>query len=144
MVRSQRGAVALDLDGDGDEGTGWVLLYHWRSEERVAVSTWVEADAPLGHPSCEGGVSTGTHLHIARKYNGEWIRRKARFRLYWTAGRLMPGYPATTAVEFDSEFSRDGCLQRHRDSLKSGGTLNRTTGLFSPVVAFPSSSLINP
>jgi len=24
-------------------------------------------------PSCEGGVSTGTHLHFARKYNGEWI-----------------------------------------------------------------------
>jgi hypothetical protein len=27
----------------------------------------------LGHPSCEGGSSTGTHLHIVRKYNGEWI-----------------------------------------------------------------------
>jgi len=28
---------------------------------------------PVGHPSCEGGASTGTHIHIARKYNGEWI-----------------------------------------------------------------------
>jgi hypothetical protein len=27
----------------------------------------------LGHPSCEGGRATGTHVHIARKYNGEWI-----------------------------------------------------------------------
>jgi len=27
----------------------------------------------IGHPSCEGGKSTGTHVHIARKYNGEWI-----------------------------------------------------------------------
>jgi hypothetical protein len=27
----------------------------------------------IGHASCEGGISTGTHLHIARKYNGEWI-----------------------------------------------------------------------
>ncbi|HRT92694.1 MAG TPA: hypothetical protein P5516_09465, partial [Anaerolineaceae bacterium] len=25
------------------------------------------------HPSCEGGSATGTHVHIARKYNGEWI-----------------------------------------------------------------------
>ena len=25
------------------------------------------------HPSCEGGTSTGTHVHIARKFNGEWI-----------------------------------------------------------------------
>jgi hypothetical protein len=28
---------------------------------------------PVGHPSCEGGQTTGTHVHIARKYNGEWI-----------------------------------------------------------------------
>ena len=27
----------------------------------------------IGHASCEGGVSTGTHLHFARKYNGEWV-----------------------------------------------------------------------
>jgi hypothetical protein len=27
----------------------------------------------IGHASCEGGISTGTHLHFARKYNGEWI-----------------------------------------------------------------------
>ena len=25
-------------------------------------------------PSCEGGNATGTHLHIARKYNGEWVQ----------------------------------------------------------------------
>jgi hypothetical protein len=28
---------------------------------------------PIGHPSCEGGVSNATHLHLARRYNGEWI-----------------------------------------------------------------------
>jgi hypothetical protein len=27
----------------------------------------------VGHPSCEGGEATGTHLHFARKYNGEWV-----------------------------------------------------------------------
>ena len=27
----------------------------------------------VGYPSCEGGEATGTHVHIARKYNGEWI-----------------------------------------------------------------------
>lgn len=74
VVRSQRGAVAIDLDGDGNEGTGWVLLYmHLTPEGRAGVSTWLSQDDYVGHPSCEGGVSTGTHLHIARKYNGEWI-----------------------------------------------------------------------
>jgi hypothetical protein len=28
---------------------------------------------PVGHPSCVGGRATGTHIHIVRKYNGEWI-----------------------------------------------------------------------
>lgn len=74
VVRSQRGAVTIDLDGDGNEGTGWVLLYmHLTPEGRAGVSTWLSQDDHVGHPSCEGGVSTGTHLHIARKYNGEWI-----------------------------------------------------------------------
>ncbi|NTW08961.1 MAG: hypothetical protein HGA28_05270 [Anaerolineaceae bacterium] len=27
----------------------------------------------IGYPSCAGGHSTGTHVHIARKYHGEWI-----------------------------------------------------------------------
>jgi hypothetical protein len=39
----------------------------------VAVGQWVEQDGLIGHASCEGGKSTGTHVHIARKYNGEWM-----------------------------------------------------------------------
>ncbi len=74
VVRSDRGVVMLDLDGDGNEETGWSLLYlHIATEGRVPLDTWVELDDRLGQPSCEGGVSTGTHLHFARKYNGEWV-----------------------------------------------------------------------
>lgn len=75
VVRSERGMVFLDLDGDGFEQTGMVLLYlHIAGEERVPTGTWLEVDEPLGHPSCEGGRATGTHVHFARKYNGEWLR----------------------------------------------------------------------
>jgi murein DD-endopeptidase MepM/ murein hydrolase activator NlpD len=74
VVRSGNGVVVLDLDGDGFEQTGWVLLYlHVSTEGRAPVGTWVGAGDRLGHPSCEGGQATGTHVHIARKYNGEWI-----------------------------------------------------------------------
>lgn len=74
VVRSGNGVVVLDLDGDGREQTGWVLLYlHVSRESGVPVGTWVNKGDPLGHPSCEGGHSTGTHVHIARKFNGEWI-----------------------------------------------------------------------
>jgi hypothetical protein len=43
------------------------------SLDRVPAGTKVKTGDRLGHPSCEGGESTGTHVHIARKYNGEWI-----------------------------------------------------------------------
>lgn len=74
VVRSGGGVVVLDLDGDGHEQTGWVLLYlHVSNNSSVPVGTWVSKGDHLGHPSCEGGMATGTHVHIARKYNGEWI-----------------------------------------------------------------------
>ncbi|MBN2503030.1 MAG: LysM peptidoglycan-binding domain-containing protein [Anaerolineales bacterium] len=74
VVRSEIGIVILDLDGDGDERTGWNILYlHLATKDRPTVGTYIEAGGNVGHPSCEGGTSTGTHIHIARKYNGEWI-----------------------------------------------------------------------
>lgn len=74
VVRSETGIVVLDLDGDGDEHTGWNIFYlHLATEGRAAVGTWLRQGDPIGYPSCEGGTSTGTHVHIARKYNGEWI-----------------------------------------------------------------------
>jgi LasA protease len=74
VVRSGGGVVDLDLDGDGYEETGWNLMYlHVATKDRVKLGTWVETNDRIGHASCEGGVSTGTHLHFARKYNGEWV-----------------------------------------------------------------------
>jgi murein DD-endopeptidase MepM/ murein hydrolase activator NlpD len=74
IVRTGEGEVILDLDGDRDERTGWVLYYlHLARVGRATVGQSVKAGDRLGHPSCEGGSSTGTHVHIARKYNGEWM-----------------------------------------------------------------------
>lgn len=74
VVRSELGAVIQDLSGDGLEQTGWAIMYmHIHSEGRAAPGAYLRAGDPVGHPSCEGGRANGTHLHIARKYNGEWI-----------------------------------------------------------------------
>lgn len=74
VVRSEPGIVVLDLDGDGDERTGWLIFHlHIGTEGRVPVGERLETGDKIGHPSCEGGTSTGTHVHLARKYNGEWI-----------------------------------------------------------------------
>lgn len=74
IIRSDLGSVVEDLDGDGIEQTGWTVLYlHVGSQDRVAAGTRVHAGDRIGHPSCEGGITNGTHLHLARRYNGEWI-----------------------------------------------------------------------
>ncbi len=74
IVRADEGRVVQDLNGDGNEGSGWSVLYmHIEGDERVQAGTYVKAGERIGHPSCEGGYSTGTHFHLARRYNGEWI-----------------------------------------------------------------------
>lgn len=74
VTRSGGGVVALDLDGDGNEQTGWAILYmHVGNTDRVRVGDFLEQGQRIGHPSCEGGMATGTHVHVARKFNGEWI-----------------------------------------------------------------------
>jgi LasA protease len=74
VTRTGTGVVTLDLDLDGNEGSGWVVVYmHIESRDRVSPGTFLHAGDPVGHPSCEGGVSSGTHVHMARKFNGVWI-----------------------------------------------------------------------
>jgi LasA protease len=74
IVVSDGGMVLQELDDDGYMGTGWVILYmHMASDGRVAAGAHVKAGDPIGHPSCEGGVSDASHLHLARRLNGVWI-----------------------------------------------------------------------
>lgn len=74
IVRSEDGIVVEDLDGDGYEQSGWTILYlHIATRDRIYYGFNASAGDRIGHPSCEGGPSIGTHLHIARRYNGEWI-----------------------------------------------------------------------
>jgi len=74
IARASPAIAVLDLDGDGDERTGWVIFYlHLSGDAAVQLGARLKAGDPVGHPSCEGGRATGTHVHIARKYNGEWI-----------------------------------------------------------------------
>ena len=51
-----------------------MLIYlHLGAQGIVPAGTQAAQDMALGHPSCQGGNATGKHVHIARKYNGEWL-----------------------------------------------------------------------
>ena len=104
VTRSGFGAVVVDLDGDGYAGTGWAVTYmHLESRDRVAVGTEVATGDPLGHPSCEGGFSNGTHVHISRTYNGRWVSADGALPF------VMGGWQSQgLGREYDGLLVRDG------------------------------------
>jgi LasA protease len=112
--------VVLDLDGDGDERTGWVIFYfHIGTEGRDPVGKVLQTGDPIGHPSCEGGRTTGTHVHIARKYNGEWM-------------------PADGIVPYDL-----GGWIAHKGAAEYDGTLTRAGRVIIACTCAGASSHIN-
>jgi len=102
VVRSDEGAVVLDLDYDGNEHTGWTILYmHIESRDRVMEGKKVGLADRLGHPSCEGGYSNGTHAHMARRFNGEWIAADGPVPF------VLSGWTASgTATEYDGYLTK--------------------------------------
>ncbi|MEX2161237.1 MAG: LysM peptidoglycan-binding domain-containing protein [Anaerolineales bacterium] len=130
VVRTDVGLAVLDLDGDGDERTGWVIFYlHLGKEEKARVGDRLAAGQPVGHPSCEGGSSTGTHVHLARKYNGEWIEAAG------TLPFVMEGWiPQEGSAAYTGLLSRQGYVIR-----ACVGCSNAASAITSqaPVVALP-------
>jgi hypothetical protein len=62
------GLLELELGG------GWTVVYlHIATVDKLPAGTVVRAGDRLGHPSCEGGRATASHIHVSRRYNGEWI-----------------------------------------------------------------------
>ncbi len=104
IVRTENAVAMLDLDMDGDERTGWVIFYlHLAENDMVNPGTLVNTGDPIGHPSCNGGSATGTHVHIARKYNGEWMNADSAVPF------VMEGWlPKNGAQAYQGSLSRFG------------------------------------
>lgn len=74
IVYSNKGLVIEDLDGDGNLRTGWEIIYlHIATQDRIENGADVQVGDKIGHPSCEGGIADGAHVHFSRRYNGEWL-----------------------------------------------------------------------
>jgi hypothetical protein len=117
VTRSEFGSVTIDLDGDGYAGTGWATSYlHLANNDRVAEGSFVSAGDRLGHPSCEGGFSNGTHIHLTRTYNGRWVSADGQLPFVmngWTSqglgneydGLLIRGETVKEACECREEIN---------------------------------------
>ncbi len=131
IVRSEDGLVTLDLDGDNDERTGWVIhYYHIASKDRVVAGKSVKRGDYIGHPSCEGGHATGSHIHIARLYNGEWILAygPVAFNLEgWIAHRGDAVYQGTLTRQTQIVYANTNASDK---TLLMSDVQLATTGLF--------------
>lgn len=122
VVRTGTGVVIEDLDGDGDESTGWVIMYlHIETRDKVALGTMLDTNDKIGHPSCEGGQAAGTHLHVARKFNGEWM----------LAGGPVP-------------FTLSGYTASNGDAPYEGFLNNGSTIITASPISAPKSLLLRP
>lgn len=123
IVRTENAVALLDLDMDGDERTGWVIFYlHLAENDMVNPGTLVNTGDPIGHPSCNGGSATGTHVHIARKYNGEWMNADSAVPF------MMEGWlPKNGAQAYLGSLSRFGHVVTASEN--SSGNSAITAGL---------------
>jgi murein DD-endopeptidase MepM/ murein hydrolase activator NlpD len=92
VVRSSNNIVVIALEDEQRIMTGWQLFYmHIATQDSIAQGTRVNLDDPIGHPSCEGGLATGTHVHFARKYKGEWIGAGDALPMILSGWVALPG-----------------------------------------------------
>ncbi len=121
ILRADVGAVVQDLDGDGNEQTGWTILYmHIESRDRVEPGKIIHAGDRIGHASCEGGYSTGTHLHLARRYNGEWIPADGSIPF------ILDGWVSSgDGVLYNGFLTKDGVVVEAWEERRAENQINR-------------------
>jgi len=121
VTRTGNGEVMLDLDGDGNEGSGWDVLYmHIETRDRVPPGTKLRAGDRIGHPSCEGGEATGIHVHMARKFNGEWMSALGPVP-FTLSGWVSAG----TGEEYVGTLRRNGVVLQNLDGSSPDNQIQR-------------------
>jgi hypothetical protein len=128
IARAGGGSIILDLDGDGDEATGWTINYlHMSGTDALVAGTRVNTGDRLARPSCAGGYSNATHLHISRRFNGEWMPADCQaclpgitippfamggWQVLGVAGQEYQGFMQNGSDEIQAEQGRETTINR--------------------------------
>lgn len=92
VTRADNSVVMLTLEDESGAPTGWEVMYmHIAARDSVSLGAHLKTNDPIGHPSCEGGSSTGSHVHITRKYKGEWMSADGLFPFVLSGWTAIPG-----------------------------------------------------
>ncbi len=112
IVTARQGEVNIDLDGDGKIQTGWGLFYLHvvlDVDTPVQVTQRVKAGDVIGYASCEGGLSTSSHLHFARRYNGEWIEAGGPVPMNLDGWVVQPNLSPYSGNMIRGDETRESC-----------------------------------
>jgi len=97
------------------------VYMHIANTERAQSGDWLEVDECVGHPSCVGGSSSGIHVHIARKYNGEWVLAEGGLPF------VLSGYRA-----YNGEKKYEGTLSNGETTVVANIAGNYWTRIIRP------------
>lgn len=112
IVVARHGAVELDLDGDGNIQTGWVLQYLHvvlDADKPVQVGQRVKTGDIIGYASCEGGLANSSHLHFSRRYNGEWMDAGSPVPMNLSGWTVQPTLAAYEGSLKNGSAVREAC-----------------------------------
>jgi LasA protease len=110
ITRSDRGEVVQSLDPSGDDRIGWSVLYlHIGTRDRIPAGTPVRSGDKIGHPSCEGGISYAAHIHLVRRYNGEWVNATGDVPFVMSGWQAMEGGKEYDGLLVRGAESREAC-----------------------------------
>ena len=86
---------------DMNRPAGIFFTCTWPRRTAFNAGTYVYAGGRIGHPSCEGGIANASHLHLVRKYNGEWIAADGNLPF------ILDGWISSgTGTEYDGYLKR--------------------------------------
>lgn len=114
VITSGNGEVSVDMDGDGDPNSGWVVVYYHieNTPARAEVGKYVQPSDVIGNPGCTFGTTTLEHVHILRKFNGEHIAvddRETPFNLSgWTFQSGQHDYEGSGYHPVQGRIERNG------------------------------------
>lgn len=112
IVVARTGEVYIDLDGDGNIQTGWVLFYLHTVpdvDDPVVEGQRVKQGDVIGYASCEGGLSNSSHLHFARRYNGEWMAAGGPVPMTLSGWVVQPNLVAYEGTMVKGIETRESC-----------------------------------
>ena len=112
IVSVHQGEVYLDTDGDGNIQTGWVLLYlhvALDTDTPLQLGQQVKQGDVIGYASCEAGLSNSSHLHLARRYNGEWMAAGGPVPMNLGGWVVQPNLVSYEGIMIKGNETREAC-----------------------------------